>query len=74
MIVERIRAGIARARKEGKHLGRPPIAPELEKRIRKARAIPGRPGARVIAKQVGVSFPAVQRVSMEMRRPFVESA
>jgi DNA invertase Pin-like site-specific DNA recombinase len=32
MIQERVRAGLARARSEGKRLGRPPIAPALEKR------------------------------------------
>src|SRR5215813_14815156 len=31
MIAERVRAGLARARSEGKRLGRPPIAPALEK-------------------------------------------
>src|SRR5262249_48612640 len=36
MIQERVRA--ARARSEGKRLGRPPIAPALEKRIREALA------------------------------------
>jgi hypothetical protein len=33
MIAERVRAGLARARSEGKRPGRPPIAPALEKRI-----------------------------------------
>ena len=32
MIQERVRAGLARARSEGKRLGRPRIAPELEER------------------------------------------
>src|SRR5204862_4066822 len=36
IIQERVRAGLRRARSEGKRLGRPPIAPELEKRIREA--------------------------------------
>ena len=36
MIAERVRAGLARARSEGKRLGRPPIAPALEKRIPQA--------------------------------------
>jgi DNA invertase Pin-like site-specific DNA recombinase len=54
MIAERVRAGLARARSEGKRLGRPPIALALEKRIREALATPGRPGVRVIAKQFGV--------------------
>ena len=67
MIAERVRAGLARARSEGKRLGRPPIAPALENRIREALAIPGRPGVRVIAKQFGVDPKTVQRIS----RPFV---
>src|SRR5262245_32563431 len=33
MISERVRAGLARARGEGKRLGRPPIAPELQQQI-----------------------------------------
>jgi DNA invertase Pin-like site-specific DNA recombinase len=66
MIQERVRAGLARARSEGKRLGRPPIAPTLEKRIREALATPGRPGIRVIAERFGVNPSTVQRIS----RPF----
>jgi DNA invertase Pin-like site-specific DNA recombinase len=68
MAGERVRAGLARARREGKRLGRPPIAPALENRIREALATPGRPGVRVIAKQFGVDPGTVQRIS----RPFEE--
>src|SRR5262249_3983632 len=68
MIAERVRAGLARARSEGKRLGRPPIAPALEKRIREASATPGRPGVRVIAKRFGVDPGTVQRIS----RPFAD--
>jgi DNA invertase Pin-like site-specific DNA recombinase len=70
MIQERVRAGLARARSEGKRLGRPPIAPGLEKRIRDALATPGRAGVRVIAKQFGVDPGTVQRIN----RPFEASA
>jgi DNA invertase Pin-like site-specific DNA recombinase len=66
IIQERVRAGLVRARSEGKQLGRPRIAPELEERIRKALATPGRPGVRVIAKQFGIDPGTVQRIS----RPF----
>jgi DNA invertase Pin-like site-specific DNA recombinase len=66
MIQERVRAGLARARSEGKRLGRPRIALELEERIKKALATPGRPGVRKIAKQFGVDPGTVQRIS----RPF----
>src|SRR5262249_53921616 len=43
MIRERVKAGIARAKANGKHCGRPPIKPELAERIRKAMAVRGRP-------------------------------
>src|ERR1700680_4003280 len=49
MIQERVRAGLKRAVDEGKQLGRPPIAPELEARIRDALRESGRPGVRKIA-------------------------
>jgi DNA invertase Pin-like site-specific DNA recombinase len=62
MIRERVKAGIARAKAQGKHCGRPPIKPELAQAIRDALAVPGRPGIRVIAKQFGVSPMTVQTV------------
>ena len=58
ILQERVRVGLARARSEGKRLGRPRIASELEKRFRKVLAIPGRPGVRVIAKRFGLSIRA----------------
>src|SRR5262245_26080194 len=63
MIRERVRAGLMRARSEGKRLGRPPIAAELEKRIREALGEPGRPGVRKIAAKFGVDPTTVQRIS-----------
>jgi DNA invertase Pin-like site-specific DNA recombinase len=67
IIQERVRAGLRRARSEGKRLGRPPIAPELEKRIRDALRVPGRTeGVRKIAARFGISPDTVQRIS----RPF----
>jgi DNA invertase Pin-like site-specific DNA recombinase len=71
MIQERVRAGLRRAVSEGKQLGRPRIAPELEERIRKALATPGRPGVRVIAAKHGVSVNTVQRIGAV--HPFVAS-
>jgi DNA invertase Pin-like site-specific DNA recombinase len=67
IIQERVRAGLALAKAEGKQLGRPTIAPALEKRIQDALNKPDRPGVRVIAKQFGVAVNTVQRIS----RPFV---
>ncbi len=67
MIQERVRAGLARARGEGKRLGRPRLAEDIEDRIRKALATPGRPGVRKIAERFGVGVSTVQRISA--RRP-----
>jgi DNA invertase Pin-like site-specific DNA recombinase len=56
---------------EGKRLGRPPIAPELEKQIREALKKPGRTeGVRKIAERFGVNPGTVQRIS----RPFVSAS
>jgi DNA invertase Pin-like site-specific DNA recombinase len=74
MIAERVRAGLARARSEGKRLGRPPIEPALEKRIRETLATPGRPGVRVIAKRFGVDPGTVQRISRPFAAPSVAAA
>jgi DNA invertase Pin-like site-specific DNA recombinase len=38
IIVERVHAGLRRARAQGKRLGRPSVAVEVERRIRRARA------------------------------------
>ena len=63
MIRERVKSGIARAKAQGKRLGRPPISSELEERIKAALAVPGRPGIRVVAKQFGVSPMTVQNAA-----------
>jgi DNA invertase Pin-like site-specific DNA recombinase len=68
MIAERVRAGLRRAKDEGKRLGRPRIAPELETRVLAAlneRKHTGE-GVRGIAKRFGVDPSTVQRIS----RPF----
>src|SRR6516162_1632527 len=71
MIQERVRAGLRRAVDEGKQLGRPRIAAELEKRILAALKAPGRTeGVRKIAKRFGVDPGTVQRIS----RPFDAAA
>jgi DNA invertase Pin-like site-specific DNA recombinase len=63
IIVERVRAGVARARAEGKHLGRPRIDGEVEQAIRAALA-EGR-GIRKVARDVGVGTSVVQRIAAE---------
>jgi DNA invertase Pin-like site-specific DNA recombinase len=64
MIVERVRAGIARARekgtKSGMPIGRPRVAVEVETRIRRERR-KGR-GVLRIAREIGVGVSVVQRV------------
>src|SRR5262245_7271573 len=68
MIPERVRAGLARAKGEGKHLGRPPIAPALEKRVREALA--GGLSVRKTAAKFKINPSTVQRIS----RPFEANA
>jgi DNA invertase Pin-like site-specific DNA recombinase len=60
IIVERVYAGLRRARAQGKRLGRPRVAPEVEERIRRELAT-GR-GIRATAKKVGVGVGTVQRI------------
>jgi DNA invertase Pin-like site-specific DNA recombinase len=69
MIQERVRAGLKRAVEEGKQLGRPPIAPEVEQRIREA--LRARASMRKIAARFGISTNTVLKVS---RGPFDASA
>ena len=67
MIQERVRAGVKRAKGEGKRRGRPRIASDLENAIRAALNKPGRTeGVRKIAARFGVDPGTVQRIS----RPF----
>jgi DNA invertase Pin-like site-specific DNA recombinase len=75
IIQERVRAGLQRARKEGKRLGRPPLDPKLKERISEALKEPGRAGVRVIAERFGVNPGTVQSISMELAgRPFDASS
>jgi DNA invertase Pin-like site-specific DNA recombinase len=68
MIQERVRAGLRRVKEEGKKLGRPRLAPDLEERILdalKARKATG-DSVRKIAARFGVAASTVQTIS----RPF----
>jgi DNA invertase Pin-like site-specific DNA recombinase len=60
MIQERVKAGLRRARAQGKKLGRPRIDADVERRIRDARAKAY--GILKIAREVGVGVGTVQRV------------
>ena len=67
MIRERVNAGLARAKANGKRLGRPSVGEEVEKNIRLALK-KGNKGIRKIAREVGVGVSVVQRVQAG-RRP-----
>jgi DNA invertase Pin-like site-specific DNA recombinase len=60
IIQERVRAGIARAKAQGKHCGRPRIDSDKEQTVRAALAA-GR-GIRKTAREIGVGVSVVQRV------------
>jgi DNA invertase Pin-like site-specific DNA recombinase len=61
MIQERVRAGLARAKSEGKRLGRPPVAPALKQRILDALA--GGLSVRKAAAKFEVNPSTVQRIA-----------
>ncbi len=63
MIQERVHAGLARARKQGKRLGRPKVAKKTERAILTARAT-GK-GINRIATDLGVGSSTVRRVIKE---------
>ena len=65
MIRQRVRAGLKRAKDEGKQLGRPKIAPALERRIQSQ--LRGKKGILAIAKECGVGTGTVQRIAREIR-------
>ncbi|NFV81292.1 recombinase family protein [Magnetospirillum aberrantis] len=65
MIRERVNAGLARARQQGKTLGRPKVADATEAAIRAALAAGGT-GVRKIAGRFGVGVSVVQRIRAEM--------
>jgi DNA invertase Pin-like site-specific DNA recombinase len=65
MIQERVKAGLARARAQGKTLGRPKVATHVERsvwRLRKAGS-----GKRKIARQLGIGVSTVMRVLKEAK-------
>jgi DNA invertase Pin-like site-specific DNA recombinase len=64
MIVERVQAGLRRARADGKRLGRPRVAAKIEQAIRHE-LMKGR-GIRAVARHVGVGTGTVQRIKGEM--------
>jgi len=64
IIRERINAALARARSNGKKLGRPSVALEVEEAIREA-LCNGDMGIRRIAREMGVGVSVVQRVKMQ---------
>jgi DNA invertase Pin-like site-specific DNA recombinase len=63
MMQERIKSGLARAKAEGRQLGRPKVPEKMEQAIRTAHAAGS--GLRRIARDLGVGVSVVQRVTAE---------
>jgi DNA invertase Pin-like site-specific DNA recombinase len=66
MIRERIYAGLARARANGRVLGRPRIGSDVERRVK--RELAKGVGALKTARLLGVGTGTVQRIKAEMRK------
>ena len=63
MIVERVHAGLRRAKAQGKRLGRPRVPAAIEQRIQ--RELTKGTGIRAVARKLGVGVGTVQRVKAE---------
>jgi DNA invertase Pin-like site-specific DNA recombinase len=64
LIVERVKAGLSRARAQGRRLGRRPVCAEVVERIRKRLATEG--GILRVAKELGVGTGTVHKVRRSM--------
>lgn len=73
MIVERVKAGLAKARTKGRVGGRPKISMEIERRIVAIRLNNPALGMMKIAKEVGVGVGTVQRVLATAPRAILRS-
>ncbi len=63
MIQERVKAGLARARAQGKKLGRPRVAASIERKVRTHRT--KGMGIKAIARKLGIGTCTVQRIVKE---------
>lgn len=72
MIAERVKAGMERARREGRRIGRPPVAADPRKARRLQEAVAavreGRLSYRRAARQAGVALSTLQKALREARR------
>ena len=60
MIQERVKAGLSRARAQGKTLGRPKVSAKVEREVRDLRAT-GK-GIKAVARELGIGVSTVQRI------------
>ena len=60
MIVDRVNAGLQRARQQGKRLGRPKVSDDIERKIKESRD--KGLGMLKIARELGIGVSVVQRV------------
>jgi DNA invertase Pin-like site-specific DNA recombinase len=65
MIQQRVKLGLKRAKAQGKQLGRPPVAAELERKAQ--RALRKGNGILKVAKLVGLGTGTVHRIKREMK-------
>jgi DNA invertase Pin-like site-specific DNA recombinase len=68
MIQERVKAGLKRAKAQGKVLGRPKVNGRVEKAVLAARA--KGTGKRKISKQLGIGVSTVNRILSDVAAPY----
>ena len=67
-ISARVRAGMERARAQGKRISRPPISEAVQERIRRMTAGTAGPSLREVAREVGVSVETVRKYRSRSRK------
>ena len=69
LISSRVRAGMARAREQGKRIGRAPIPEKVRREIARLRATSPSPSVRTIAKKLGLGVGTTWRYLREVKAP-----
>ena len=67
LIAERVKAGMQRAKAQGKHTGRPALSTFKRRQIETMLTQTPRPSDRAIAKSVGVALESVRNVRLALR-------
>lgn len=67
LISDRVKAGMARARAQGKQIGRPPLAASTQREIERLARSPAKPSIRSIHERTGASYATTWEIVTKSR-------